>query len=243
MRALTRLLLTALLALGFGLGRPVVAHAGGPDNAAIAVNTKDGSSLFKFAFAIHDAAQDVVDNGNAAVAIAQCNSCQTVAIAIEIVLVTGNPSTVTPTNLAYAYNQNCNFCDTFASAYQFVLGTGGPVHFTPDGRKQLEDIRKEIAKWGKDGLTPEEMRARLPDLIARVKQILATQLVPSGPGDQGNDQGDTTESDTNQQPVTTAPTTSTATTTTGGQSTSTPAGTTTGPGTTTTAPSTTTTTP
>lgn len=173
-------------------------------------------------------------------AIAQCNSCQTVAIAIEIVLVTGNPSTVTPTNLAFAYNQSCNLCDTFAAAYQFVLGTGGAVHFTPDGRKQLEEIRKEIASWGKEGLTPADLRARLPDLILRVKQILATQLVPNGPGD-NRDEGDTTATETTEQPTTTAPTTSTATTTSGGESTSTPVGTTTG--TTTTTPAATTATP
>ena len=81
-----------------------------------------------------------------------------------------------------------------------MVQSAGPVHFTHDGRKQLEEIRKEIASWGKEGLTPAEMRARLPDLIARVKQILATQIVPNGPGDNG-DEGDTTETDTTGQPA------------------------------------------
>jgi putative peptide zinc metalloprotease protein len=212
----TRLLLTVLLALGIGLGQPTFAQAGGGDNAAVAVNTKDGSSLFKFAFAIHKAAQDVVDDKNSAVAYASCTSCQTVAIAIDIVLVTGQPSVFTPQNIALAVNENCNFCDTFASAYQFVVQSGGPVHFTHDGHKQLEDIRKEIAKWGKDGLTPAQMREQLPALIDQVQQVLKTQIVSGGP-----DQGDEQETDTNEGGPPASPTNG-ATTTTGGGATTVP---------------------
>jgi putative peptide zinc metalloprotease protein len=214
----TRLLLTVLLALGIGLGQPTFAHAGGGDNAAVAVNTKDGSSLFKFAFAIHKAAQDVVDDKNSAVAYASCTSCQTVAIAIDVVLVTGQPSVFTPQNVALAVNENCNFCDTFASAYQFVVQSGGPVHFTHDGHKQLEDIRKEIAKWGKDGLTPAQMREQLPALIDEVQQILKTQIVSGGP-DQGDEQG----TDTSDGGPPASPTNG-ATTTTGGGEATVPAG-------------------
>jgi len=213
----TRLLLTALLALGFGLGQPALAQAGGGDNSAVAVNQKDGSSLFKFAFAIHKAAQDVVDDKNSAVAYASCTTCQTVAIAIEIVLVTGQPNVFTPQNVALAVNENCNFCDTFASAYQFVVQSGGPVHFTHDGHKQLEDIRKEIAKWGKDGLTPAQMRDQLPALIDQVQQILSTQIVSRGP-----DQGDEESTDSNDGGPPAAPTNGEATTT-GGAVTTVPA--------------------
>jgi len=151
-------------------------------NCAIVVNQQDGSSLFDFAFAVRHVVGDVVDQDNLAVSYASCTSCQTTAIAIEIVLVESDPSTVTPENVAVALNESCTLCDTFATAYQFVINTGGPVHFTSDGSRTLHELRKEIESWGKDGLSNDEIRARLPDVIARLKQVLATQLVQVGNG-------------------------------------------------------------
>jgi putative peptide zinc metalloprotease protein len=183
------ILVAALVAAVTFSALPSAAQAG--DNAAIAINTKDGSSVFKLAFAIRRVAGDVVDETNGAVAYASCTSCQTTAIAIEIVLVTGDPSTVTPTNVAVAVNESCNLCDTFASAYQFVVSVDGPVHFTPEGLHELRDIRKELRDL--KGLSNDEIRARLPGLMARLKTVLQTQLVRSRPDEP--DQGDEDDSD------------------------------------------------
>jgi putative peptide zinc metalloprotease protein len=205
------LILVLALVASFG-GAPAVAHADGGQNDAVAINTKDGSSLFKFAFAVRHVLNGVVDQENGAAAYAQCESCQTTAIAIEIVLVEAPASTVTPTNVAVAINQNCTLCDTFATAYEFVIGTNGPVHFTHEGIQALHDIRKEIQSWGKQGLSNTEIRARLPDVIARLEDVLATQLVGDGKAapHQG-DETDTDESQTTPQATPTAPTSSTET--------------------------------
>jgi putative peptide zinc metalloprotease protein len=214
MQRLTTILLTLVLAAGLAATRPASALAEGGDNAAVAVNTKDGSSLFKFAFAIRRVGGDVVDQTNAAVAYASCDTCQTVAIAIEIVLVTGYPSTVTPTNLALAVNYQCTLCVTVADAYQFVISTGGPVHFTAEGNREIARIRHEIRELGKQNLSVAELQARLDDLIGQLKQVLATQLVPAGQsGEEHGDESDTTESTTTTAPTTNAPTTSESTTT------------------------------
>lgn len=219
-RRLLTLLLTLALVAGLGAVRPAVAHATGA-NDAVAINTKDGSSLFKFAWAIRHVMSDTVDEANAAAAYAQCDSCQTTAIAIEIVLVEGSPTNVSPTNFAIAINEGCNLCDTFATAYQFVILTGGPVRFTSEGIRELHEIRKEIQSWGKLGLTNEEIRARLggPDgVIARLKRVLATQLVPVGKGEEN----EPNEGGTETTEGTTTPTETTATTETGGETTTIP---------------------
>src|SRR5215210_164304 len=98
MRLLRARLLALLIAAVAALGAasPAMAQGGSGDNAAVAVNTKDGSSVFKLAFDIRRTMSDVVDNGNAAVAYASCEECQTIAIAIQIVLVMGDPEIVTP---------------------------------------------------------------------------------------------------------------------------------------------------
>jgi putative peptide zinc metalloprotease protein len=239
-----RRLVAVLLAVVAFAGTPAFAHADegqGGANTAIAINTQDGSALFKLAFAIRHVMGDVVDQQNAAVAYASCNSCETTAIAIEIVLVeNSSPSNVSPTNIAISENVQCNLCDTFAAAYHFVVQASGPVHFTEEGLRALHEIRKEIRDWAKEGLTNDQIRALLPDVIARIKDVLANDLVPAGNAEPGQpDEGTTT---TNEQPTTTAPTTTASTTETGGATTTQPPPTTTATtGSTTTEPTTTTT--
>ncbi len=158
MSRLRSTLVTAVLAVGLVLraGVPVVAQdsptpatsptpaattgstgGAGGDTAAIAINTKDGTDIFRIAFAIKRAMGDVVDNGNAAVAFASCTDCETVAVSIQVVLLMNDPSVVTPTNLAIAINEGCTLCETLASAYQVILTTDGPVRFTAAGYREI----------------------------------------------------------------------------------------------------------
>src|SRR5204862_6412565 len=121
---------------------------------------------------------DVVDETNGAVAYASCTDCAAVAIAFEIVLVEGNPSTVTPTNVAIAFNENCDTCVAVAEAYQFVLGTGGLVHFDHEGNKILADIRKQLPSLKKEDLTLDQLQAGLDSISARIADVLANHLAP-----------------------------------------------------------------
>src|SRR3954465_602628 len=209
-RRLLTLVLASVFAFGLTTGAPTAASAG--DNAAIAVNTKDGTTVFKVAFAIRHVMGDVVDQTNGAVAYDSCTDCAAVAIAFEIVLVEGDPSTVTPTNVAIAFNENCDTCVAVAEAYQFVLGTGGLVHFDPEGNKILADIRKELHSLKKQELTLDELQAQLDSISARIADVLANHLVPV-PGKKTGQQQTTTEA-TPTPPAHTPDTTSTPTPTT-----------------------------
>ncbi len=208
-RRLLTLLLAALFTFALATGSPAAAYAG--DNAAISVNTKDGTTVFKVAFAIRHVMGDVVDETNGAVAYASCTDCAAVAIAFEIVLVEGNPSTVTPTNVAIAINENCDTCVAVAEAYQFVLGTGGLVHFDKDGNKILADIRKELHSLKKEDLTIDQLQAELDSIAARIADVLANHLVPV-PGKKTGQQETTTA--TTETTTTPTPTTTTTPTTT-----------------------------
>jgi putative peptide zinc metalloprotease protein len=177
------------------------------DNAAVAVNTKDGSSVFKLAFSIKKTLQPVVESQNAAVAYSSCENCQTVAIAIEVVLIMGDATTVSPENVAIAINENCTACETLASAYQFVLGTGGVVRLTKEGRMQINAIRKALRELGKGGLSIEEIQARVAVLYGRLKQVFTTQLELVEPKDiagetdgDGQDGGGSAEPDASDTP-------------------------------------------
>ncbi|HEX2233551.1 MAG TPA: hypothetical protein VHG69_09320 [Thermoleophilaceae bacterium] len=175
-------LVLAAVALA-GAAAPAVAQ----DNTAIAVNTKDDSSLFKLAFAVKQVSSDVVDNTNAAVAFASCEDCQTVAIAIQVLIVTAeHPDVVTPTNLALALNVECTTCVTVALAYQLVFGTGDPLHLTAEGRREIARIRNELRRLRHAGLDPLDLAAEVDALVERLKQVLRTELVPRRPGDRGD---------------------------------------------------------
>lgn len=205
MRRLMLFLLALAVAVSFAGIRADAARAG-DDNAAVAINTKDGASLFKLAFDIRRVAGDVVDSQNAAVAYSSCDRCRTVAIAIQIVLVTGSPSVATPTNVAIAVNESCTLCETFASAYQFVLGTGGPVKFTQEGKHELHEIRKALKELRKSDLSLAELDTELKAIVERIRNVLATQLVPTGPDEADSDEGVTDEFE-EDLPSETAPTT------------------------------------
>lgn len=187
-----RLLLAAVL-LALGLACPGIASA--QDNTAIAVNTKDGTTLFKVSFKIVRSNQDVVDNGNAAVAISSCNDCESIAAAYQIVLVFSDPSVVAPVNLALAENVECQTCVAFAAASQWLLGTGGPVHFTAEGNQLLSGIKQRLHDLSKqDDLTVDELQAALDGIAADTVDVLTHQLVPSGnsgSNDTNDDEGTT----------------------------------------------------
>ncbi len=188
MRRLIAIAASILVAGGVAVGAPGAARA--QDNAAVAINTKDGGAIFRFAFKIARVGRDVVENTNAAIAYASCTDCQTVAIAIQVVLVTGDPSVVTPQNYAIAINQQCTLCETLASAYQFVFSTGGQVHFTAEGNKTIADLRREFHALKKEaeGLTIAEIQARVQGLVDRLKVVLDNELVPAGKSGEGDDE-------------------------------------------------------
>ena len=222
-RRLLTLLLAALVAGGLSAARPALASA---DNAAIAVDTKDGTTVFKVAFAIRHVMSDVVTETNAAVAYNSCTDCASVAIAFEIVLVESNASVISPTNVAIAFNENCTTCVAVAEAYQFVLGSGGISHFDAEGNRILAELRRRLHALRKEDLTLDQLQAILDDMSAQIADVLANHLVSVGPSkpQETTSTGTTSTSTptttttptTTQETTTTAPTTTAEVTTTSG---------------------------
>jgi putative peptide zinc metalloprotease protein len=165
----------AAVALGSVLAGPVPARAGG-DNVVVAVNTKDGRFLYRVRLVIKPTNHDVVDDANAAVAVASCTDCQTVAVAIEGLLLFSDPSTFTPTNLALAMNVDCSFCATLASAYQFAVQVGEPAHLSGAGRREVAEIRADLESIRREGLDLWDLQARVDELAQRLLRVLLTEL-------------------------------------------------------------------
>jgi putative peptide zinc metalloprotease protein len=215
MKRLTCALLAAVVAITLGVGRATPAHA--QDNTAIAINTKDGTDIFKLAFKIARVNQDIVDQSNAAVAFNSCEDCQSIAIAFQIVLIFSDPAVVSSENLALALNYECDACIAFASAYQWLLTTDGPVHLTAAGNGRIAELRKRLHDLANADLTVDQLHAELDEIRDEVADILATELVPAGKPESPPPPPQTTTA-----AATTTPTSTTEPTTTEGSTATTP---------------------
>ena len=180
-RRIALLLALAAAALGLLAPAPAGAQSAG-DTSAVAVNQTDGASIFRLAFDIRQVTGEVVDQTNAAIAYSSCTECRTVAISVQILLVQGSPTTVTPQNYAIAVNDQCTLCDSLALAYQFAVGGGpDPLYLTGRGIRELMAIKRELRRLPVDQLGDAEITARVNALMDRVSTVLDTQLTTRPP--------------------------------------------------------------
>lgn len=178
MRSLPRLLLLALIASVAALGPPTPAGAQSQDNSAVAVNKKDGKSVFKLAFSVRKVTGDV-DAANTAVAYANCHDCRTVAAAIQVVLVSGDVDSATPENVAVAVNYDCTECETLAVAFQFVYGDGQELEFTKEGKAKLRELKKRFKDLKhRDDLTLEQLSAEIATIAVEVAGVVEHETQP-----------------------------------------------------------------
>lgn len=182
----------------------VTAPAEAQDTAAVAINTKDDSSVFRMAFSVRRVMNEVVDTSNAAVAFASCENCQTTAVALQVVLIMSDPEVVNPENVALAINVECSTCETVASAYQYVLTTGGPVHYTAEGNQILADLRIQLLDLKTAELTPEELLAAVDAIAQQLFDVTNTELVAGGPPTEPTTE-ETTSTEVGTSTETTAP--------------------------------------
>ena len=210
--------LFASLALAGG----VVEDARAQDNAAVAVNLRDGASVFRFAFKVARVNQDVVDESNAAVAFASCTECETVALAFQVVLIFSDPDVVATENVALALNYECDACQTLASAYQFVLTTGGPVHFTAEGNRRIAEIRLALRELLRSDVELTELQTAVDALADELRAVVRAELVPAGEAGADGTDDETTETEPAETTETETTETDTTETETTGTTTSTP---------------------
>jgi len=150
------------------------------DNTATAVNDQDGSTQIDIAFDFKKVMNGVVDQTNVAEAYASCTECQTVAIAIQIVLVMGDVDMVAPHNVATAVNVECATCLTVAWAYQFVWGNGQVLRLTGEAQRQLAALAKAFRELEDSGRSAPEVLAETNRLLHELSNVLAAGIEPVG---------------------------------------------------------------
>jgi putative peptide zinc metalloprotease protein len=174
------LVLTVLALLSLG----TVAHAatltsGAANSAYAEASATPGTSVFDLALGLRENATDTIDESNSAVAYSTCDGCRAIAIAFQVVIVQGRPSTIVPENVAVAVNEGCSGCSSLALAHQFVVGKGRPARITKTGRRELLDVTEDLVRLERSykRFTNAEIEARVDADAAKVRAILDTELV------------------------------------------------------------------
>lgn len=205
MRRIAIFSIIALMGFPLPMGMADVAAAQ-DDNAAVAVNTRDGSTVFRLAFSVRQVMDGTVDQTNAAVAYASCSSCETVAIAIQVVLVYGGADVVEPTNLALAVNDSCDTCLTAAMATQLVFGAGQDQPLTGPFWGEIGRLRARFQQLRTTEFASlEALQAEVDAITGELERLLREQM--TGADDEGEPAdvaGDAEESDATSTTSTTA---------------------------------------
>ena len=160
--------------------------AAGTENAATAIIEQDDGRAFDFAWDLsRQRGDDALLHLNSATARARCLRCGATAIAFQIVIRVGSPTTVAPQNKAEAVNLECTECVVVAEARQFVLVVPDPVQLTGTGRAVLSDVRDDLSVLEKQDLPPDQLHLAVETQEARVRQVLGEQLVLEADPDTG----------------------------------------------------------
>ena len=149
------------------------------DNAAVATNTQDGMFVFRLAFDMQFIRGGVIDQSNTAMAYGNCRACRTIAIAIQVLIATGDIQVAAPTNLAVALNDRCPSCVTLAYAYQLVLAAPTLLSLTPEGRDELAKLLAAVVLVGGSDAPADEIRVQLDALMDELRDVVATEVVPA----------------------------------------------------------------
>lgn len=147
------------------------------------LTTADGSSVARSGLQVSSVGGPTVGSENLAAATSTtCTGCRTIAVAIQAVDATGDPSTVVPHNAAVAANAGCTSCTTYA--YQYVLTTDGAAHLAAARQAKIATLRQAVADAAASGLSLDALTARLDSLAAQFRAAI-DQFVPAGQAGSG----------------------------------------------------------
>jgi putative peptide zinc metalloprotease protein len=165
----------------FTLWLAIPAAAGGPNHVVVASPSADGVALHRSGVQVVTTGGDSVDSSNLALARpTNCSGCEGIAVAFQAVILTGDPSVVRPVNAAVAVNTGCTGCGAFAFAYQLVVSAARGTEISPDGRAQIDDIRRRAAALVDSGLPFDQLDAQLTALKEEFRADVVAALEQAG---------------------------------------------------------------
>ena len=154
------------------------AEAGVAINSTLAQTMMQHRTEARVGFQVRTDTGPVTSASNVAVARSSyCQNCNTVAISVQIDLVSGTVDRVNAQNRADVRTSNCIACNTLASAEQFIVapGTSG-ARLTDQGARDLLGVRDQLDQLARAGLPALELQPRIDALMDQVMTVLQTEV-------------------------------------------------------------------
>jgi putative peptide zinc metalloprotease protein len=144
---------------------------------ALAENTTNGGVTYDVAYSLITISGGApVTNTNSAYALAHCQSCTTVAVSFQVILIVGHSKDIAPINAAGSLNYNCPACVTTAIADQLVV----TLNSQPSAAllAKLDAALKQLNAL--PALGAQGTPAQIASQVAGVQQEIDTELNDSG---------------------------------------------------------------
>ena len=157
--------------------------APGPgDSQALAVNRTNGGVLYDVTYSLVTVSKgEPVTQTNSAFALANCQSCTTVAVSFQVVLVVGESHIIAPINAAGAENGDCPACMTTAIADQIVV----TLKSQPSSQllAELQDELKQLDALSQLGVqgTPAAVAAQVAAVQQQIEHEIDASGLPANP--------------------------------------------------------------
>lgn len=111
---------------------------------------------------------------------------RSVAAALQIALVKGQPKNVSPVNGAYAYNYRCTGCFSYAFARQKLVYVPEDFKVTHELRGQIAQINAAVAKVVRSDTSYTQLDADLSAQFARLDAVVARAVQGEGESHHGD---------------------------------------------------------
>lgn len=151
-------------------------HPSGPwvrTNATAQARTA-GQVNTKLAFDERSMRSRSVRADNSALANTTCDDCRTVALSVQVVMVSGASVDITANNRAEAVNQNCSDCESLALAYQFLVKTRNPLELPKATRDRLEQIEMALGQLRTSESGIADIKAAVDVYVGEVLTLVQT---------------------------------------------------------------------
>lgn len=150
-----------------------VGGGGGPRNLVKVQNFQDDQLRVEGRVQLGRIPGPVVAPVNAAEAFSSCTGCQTLAVALQLDLITADSRVAMPRNMAFAVNYQCTDCRTIAVALQYVLTVDDPTQVPDEANQLMAQMRQELSHMhGEQGLTLPEAEARVIDVVNQFQGLV-----------------------------------------------------------------------
>jgi hypothetical protein len=145
--------------------------AGGGDNIVQVVNHSDSQFRMNGRIQLNQIPGPNVGPKNEALAFSSCTGCETMAVALQIDLMSPSARNVQPFNLAQTKNYRCTGCEGFSWALQYVITVDDPTQVPSDVRELIRQMDATLRDIKTGNYTVSQAIQKVEAVIAQFKEL------------------------------------------------------------------------